>query len=92
MKKKFTCFLILISLLLIGSSSFAGIDYIDYRQEELDQRHQNANYSNQQRDKQADLDRERDRNRSYQHQNREVRDKTIQTIDRVNSYPERFIP
>lgn len=91
MKKIFTG-LMTISILLIGSLSFAGIDYIDYRQEELDQRHQNSNYWNQQKEKDRDWDREREREKNYQHQNREVRDKTIQTIDRVNSYPERFIP
>ncbi len=64
----------------------AGIDYTDYRQEESSHQHRGSENRDQERE------REREREKNYRHQNREARDKTVRTIERVNSYPEKQIP
>lgn len=91
MKKIFATLLAICSL-LIGFSSFAGIDYIDYHDQELKQQHQNSENLNRSRERDQDWKKDSKRDENYQHQNRSVREKTIQTRDSINNYPEKFIP
>lgn len=72
--------------LLTTKLAFSGIDYTDYRQEEWSHQHQ----ENQNRDREREKEREQEK--KYQHQNREVRDKTVRTMEHINSYPEKYIP
>ncbi len=86
--KKVVLAVVSLGFLFIARLAFSGIDYTDYRQEEW--HHQHLGSEN--RDRERDKQRESERERKYQHQNRDVRDKTVRTLDHINSYPEKYIP